>query len=210
MSKLEYYIIDTETTGLKAGHNEVTEISIIRCKDRHQLTRRIKAEHPERASDMALEITGLTFEDLLNGDKKEDVVTACETFFNQDGKTPEHRCMVAHNASFDKRFCHALWESCNKQFPSVIWLDTIKLAKLWSKKVGIKPDNFKLGTVLKFAAIKPMPGAHDAGSDARNTYLFWKKAMDNDLDYLAATKRYPHNFVKEGKSEMNIDMSDIY
>lgn len=212
MSKLEYYVIDTETTGLKAGHNEVTEISIVRCRDRHQLTRQIRAEFPERANDVALRITGKTFEDLLEGDDKEDVVNACNLFFNQDGLTPEHRCIVAHNAPFDKRFCHALWESCGQQFPAIVWLCTIKLSKLWSQKLGSKPENFQLGTMLKYAGIKPMPGAHDAGSDARNTYLLWSKGMASDLDYLQATKRYPHNIMqKEGSvTEMDIDMADIY
>jgi DNA polymerase III alpha subunit (gram-positive type) len=189
---LNYYIIDTETTGLRAGFQEVTEISIVRCSDRHQLTRKIRAEFPERASEQALQVTNRTFEDLLEGDTKEDVVSSCEAFFAQDGKTAEHRCMVAHNAPFDKRFCHSLWESCGKNFPAVCWMDTIKFAKDWSKQIGILPKNFKLGSVLKFANITPMPGAHDAGSDARNTYPVWKKGMDVGIDHLGSIKRYPH------------------
>jgi len=192
MSNLSYYIIDTETTGLKAGHNEVTEISIVRCSDRHQLTRKIRAEFPERASEQALIVTNRTFEDLLDGDAKEDVVAEYEAWLEQDGLTPEHRCMVAHNAPFDKRFCHALWESCGKEFPAICWMDTIAYAKDWAKHIGKMPENFKLGTVLKFANITPMPGAHDAGSDARNTYLVWKKGMDNGIDHLGSIRRYPH------------------
>jgi DNA polymerase III epsilon subunit-like protein len=204
---LVYYVIDTETTGLEAGYNEVTEISIVRCLDRNQLTKQIRAEFPERASDIALEVTNRTFEDLLEGESKEDAVAACEAFFAQDGKTPEHRCIVAHNAPFDKRFCHALWESCGKSFPAIVWMDTIALVKVWAKKIGQQPKNHKLGTVLKFANITAMPGAHDAGSDARNTYLLWKKGMGENIDYLSATRRYPHNVA--GQSKMEIDMADV-
>jgi len=192
MSSLKYYIIDTETTGLKAGYHEMTEISIIRCDDRHQLTRRIKAEFPDRASEQALSITGKTIKDIIQGSKKENIVDECNAFFTQDGLTPEHRCMVAHNAPFDKRFCHALWGSCGEEFPAICWMDTIKFTKVWGNQIGRLPSNFKLATVLKFANITPMPGAHDAGSDARNTYLIWKKGIDKGIDHLEAIKRYPH------------------
>lgn len=195
---LNYYVIDTETTGLKAGFNEVTEISIIRCSDRHQLTRKILAEFPERVSPQALAATNRTFEDLLVGESKEKIVEECNAFFMQDGLTPEHRCMVAHNAAFDKRFCHALWESCRSSFVAICWMDTIKFAKDWSKKVGILPENFKLASVLKFANISPLPGAHNAGADARNTYLIWKKGMDLEMDHLNAIRRYPHYMLADG------------
>lgn len=209
-NSIEYYVLDTETTGVNTKKHEVTEISIVRCSDRHQLTRLIKAEHPENVQPQALEATGRTYEDLLKGESRHTAVAACNAFFEQDGKTPEHRCIVAHNAGFDKRFCHALWESCEQNFPAVMWMDTIKVFKLWCEGLGRKPENFKLGTVVKFAGIKAMPGAHDAGSDARNTYLLWKKAMDLKLDYLAATKRYPHHVIQQGASDMDFDMSDAF
>ncbi len=197
---LNYYVIDTETTGLSAGWNEVTEISIIRCTDRRQLTKRVKAEFPERASEKALEITGRSFESLLDGDSKEDVIKMCNNFFAQDNLTPEHRCIIAHNAAFDKRFCHALWESVGKEFPAICWMDTIKFAKDWSKQIGALPEtntktgkpSFNLASVLKFANITPMPGQHSAAPDARNTYLLWKKGTDLNIDHLSSIKRYPH------------------
>ena len=57
MSGIHYYVIDTETTGLKSNYHEMTEIGIIRCSDRVQLWRQIKCFYPERASLDALEIT---------------------------------------------------------------------------------------------------------------------------------------------------------
>ena len=41
-----------------------------------------------------------------------------------------------------------------------------------------------------------MPGEHNAGSDARNTYLLWRRGMDIGIDHLPAIKRYPHNIDK--------------
>ncbi|MHA2426420.1 MAG: 3'-5' exonuclease [Candidatus Hermodarchaeia archaeon] len=192
MSKISYYIVDTETNGLKPGWHEVTEISIVRCSDRTQLTRRIKCEHPERSHEIALEITGKSIPDLLKGGSKLDVVNRCNEFFAEDGKDPEHRCMVAHRASFDKNHCHALWAEVGQEFPANHWMDTIKFAQDWAKYVGKKPENFKLATVLQFAGIKALPGQHNAGADARNTYLLWKKGMDLGINHLPAVKVYRH------------------
>jgi DNA polymerase III epsilon subunit-like protein len=191
---LNYYVIDTETTGLTPGHHEVVEISIIRCSDRHQLTKFIKAEHPDRSSPYALKITKKSMADLKVGESKEDVVSACNNFFNQDNKTPEHRCIVAHNAKFDKNFCHALWQSVNQEFPAVCWLDTMSLAKKWAKKNGINRPKLSLASVINFTGVMPVPGEHTAKADARNTYLVWKKNMDENIDYLTSIKRYPHIF----------------
>ena len=187
---LAYYILDTETTGVKAGWHEVVEISIIRCSDRHQLTRFIKAEYPERADERALMVTGKSIPDLMNGDSKEDVIGMCERFFDQDGLTPSHRCIIGHNVSFDKRFCHAMWESVGRVFPAVCWLDTLKVSKEWAKKIGRKPDNFQLSTLLKFADVK-LQNVHSAEGDTRNLYIFWKKHLSK-LNTVSMIKREPH------------------
>ena len=139
MNELQFYLIDTETSGLADKIHEVVQISIIRCSDRHQLSKYIKAEHPETASEEALRITGKTHADLLKGDSKESVVELCDNFFAQDGTTPEHRCIVGHNIQrFDCRFLQALWTKCNKEFPANLWLDTIPFTKAYAKKFGIE------------------------------------------------------------------------
>ena len=168
------------------------ELSVIRYDDRAQLTRQIKSEYPERANDQSPQITGRTITDIMKGDNREDVVLLFNKFFEQDGLTPEHRCIVAHSAPFDKRFCHALWESVGEVFPAVHWLDTVKMSKEWALKVGKKPENYKLPTMLKFAEVTPMKGIHNAGSDARNLYLLWKKSHDLKLNQVKMIKRYEH------------------
>jgi DNA polymerase III epsilon subunit-like protein len=187
-----YYVIDTETTGLKAGWNEITQISIIRCSDRTQLTRDIAIEHPERCQQQALQVIGKTIEELLIGCTREQAVSACERFWNQDGKTPEHRCLIAHNAQFDKRFCHALWQSVNKRFPVVCWLDTLIYIKLWSERMGVKLASKTLEKSLEFAKIAMKDPLHNASSDAQAVYRLWKRGMDARIDHLPAIKRFPH------------------
>lgn len=191
---LSYYIIDTETTGLKPNWHEITQISIIRTTDRHQISKLIRAEYPKRASQEALDVTGRTIDDILKGESRITVVNSIHDWLLQDGLTDEHRCMVAHNAPFDKNFCHALWKSVDKQFPAICWMDTKTFAKLWAKKLGIEKPKLTLAASLEFTGLKPIDAkVHNAISDSRNTYLLWKKGMDEGLDHLSCIKRYPHD-----------------
>lgn len=173
---LSYYVIDTETTGIKAGWHEITEISIIRCSDRNQLTRLVRSDYPERANPEALRITGRSYESLSEGESKRDIVNLCNAFFEQDGLTPEHRCIIGHNVNFDKRFCHALWGEVGEVFPAVCWLDSLKVSKEWAKKIGKKPENYKLSTLLKFADIN-IKNVHTAEGDTRSLYILWEKYL---------------------------------
>ena len=146
----------------------------------------MKAQFPERAHKIALDKTGRTLSDILVGDSKESMIESCNEFLKEDGKTAAHRCMVAHNAPFDKRFCHATWADIGQLFPADNWMCTMKYSRAWARKIGAASENPQLHTVLGFHNIKPLPGIHDAGSDARNTYLFWKKGMEEGIDHLQA------------------------
>lgn len=192
---LKYYVIDTETTGLKSGHHEMTEIGIIRCTDRVQLWRKIKCEYPERASYDALMITKKTMADLETGHNNSDVVTECNKFFNEDGATSAHRVIIAHNASFDRKFLHALWEKNGQEFPAHLWLDTIALTREYAKKIGLVKPKVNLHAACDIAGIKKISEAHNAKVDSRNTYLLHKDLVeDKKIDYLPFIKTAIHDF----------------
>jgi DNA polymerase III epsilon subunit-like protein len=197
---LLFYVIDTETTGLKAGYNEMTEVGIIRCTDRLQLWRQIKCEYPERANFDALAITKKTLADLEMGHPKEAIVSECLRFFNEDGATPAHRCIVAHNAAFDRRFLHALWEACGETFPAHLWVDTMALTKDHAKKAGLLQPNvkqsFKLHDSCNLIGIKKFADAHNAKVDSRNTYLLFNDLVNNKkVNYLPHIKTVVHQYV---------------
>lgn len=201
MSGLRFYVIDTETTGLKVNYNEMTEIGIIRVIDRVQLWRQIKCERPETANFDALAITKKTLADLEKGYDKEDVVIECDKFFNEDGLTPGHRCIVAHNAPFDRRFLQALWASCGKSFPANLWLDSISLTKEYAKKAGLlvkagkgeKRQSFALHAACDLVKINKISEAHNAKVDSRNTYLLYKNLIEQkNVDYLPLIKTDVH------------------
>ena len=193
MSGIKFYIIDTETNGLKCSYHEINEIGIIRCDDRVQLWRSIICEYPERSSFDALAVTKKTLADLEKGQSKEDVIAECEKFFAEDGLTPAHRCIVAHNASFDRRFLHALWGSCGKEFPAHLWLDTIALTKVYAKQIGLVKPKVNLHAACDIVGIKKISEAHNAKVDSRNTYLLHKSLVDDKkVDYLPLIKTEVH------------------
>lgn len=205
---LQFYVIDTETTGLSPAIHEIVEISIIRCSDRNQITKNIKALRPEKASFEALKVINKSYKDIVCGEDRETVVNAISSFLEEDGYTPEHRCMVAHNAVFDKNFCHALWTSVGKDFPAILWLDTKPLVKAWAVKQGIVKPKLTLAASLEFCGLKAFAGQHNAKSDARNAWQLWKKADDANEDILPFTKRYPHSS-SASSSSVEDYLSDI-
>lgn len=201
MSGIVYYVVDTETNGLKVGHHEITQISIIRCEDKVQMSRYIKIDHPDRSSEDALKITNRTIEDLKKGISKEEAIDLFSSFFEEDEKTSEHRCVIAHNASFDRRHLYSMWGSLNKKFPADLWLDSKELGRSFAKKQGIIKPKLDLGNMLKIAGISPREGAHNAIIDTQNTYLLWKKMIDSNVDYLPLIKRELHQLNLNETSE---------
>lgn len=193
MSKLQFYTIDVETTGFSLDWHEITQISIIRNSDRHQMSKFIKPEFPQRVSKQALEATGRTYKDLLKGLPKKEAVEELNKFIENDGQTSEHRCMIGHNVSFDRRFCFALWASLGKIFPASLWLDTKSCTKAYANKyLGIAKPKLTLQASLELCG-KKMPGtAHDAIVDTRGTYILHDHLVKQGFDYLPFIKRTPH------------------
>ena len=191
---ISYWILDVESTGLKAGYHEVTEIGIIRAMDRVQLWRNVKCENPQNASYDALQITKKTLADLEKGHTREQVVEECNKFFETDGLTPAHRCIVGHNIySFDRRFLFALWESVGKTFPATLWLDTIPMTKAYAKQIGLVKPKVNLHAACDIVGVKKLSDAHNAKVDSRNSYLLWKNLVeDKKVDYLPFIKTAEH------------------
>jgi DNA polymerase III subunit epsilon len=192
MSDINYLVIDTETTGLATGFHDLVEISIIRFHDRMQMTRIIKAKNPKNASFDALVITGKKMSDLYKGIECEQMINEVNEFIESDGLTPAHRCIVAHNASFDRRFLHHTWDAHNKSFPANLWLDTLAICRKIVKRQGLIKPSLKLNDICDRFGIQKFAGQHSAAGDSRNTYMLLKQFMDNKEDYIELIKSIPH------------------
>lgn len=199
---MHYYVLDVETTGLDAKKHEITQLTIIRVSDRKLRNRYIKADHPELASPEALRVTGRTIADLSTGVGKLEAIEAMEEFLNQDGATPEHRCIIGHNVSFDMRFCHALWAQFKKTFPANCWLCTKAYAKQYATRMGISKPKLSLGDSMEMCGIEPKYGkAHNSEVDTKHTYLLYKFIKEEGVEHLPLIKRIPHGFEKTGSDE---------
>lgn len=193
MADINYYVLDTETTGMKVGWNEITQISIIRCTDRRQLNKYIKALFPKRVHKMALVKTGRTYADLLKGETKGEVVEFCNKFFEEDGCDPEERCIIGHNIiGFDKGFLHELWAGEGQVFPAALWLDTMRWINDWKVKKGLTSKKSNLNWSLEALGITPRPGSHNAVVDTQNNYILWDRLKKEGVPAIPHMKRFAH------------------
>lgn len=200
---IQYYVADSETLGLKSGWHEMNQLSIKRCSDGVQKSFDICVVHPERASKEALDIQGITRQDLKRGLPIKDVVHELTKFIEEDGLNPESRCIVGHNVAFDRRFAHAAWEQCKTQFPADLWLCTKKFFKNYVNKVGPEKIMQRQSTgepKVKFgqdlcligAGLQPKYGAHTAEVDCENCYQLWDFLMHENLNHVRVIEQHPH------------------
>lgn len=194
---LNYYFLDVETTGLKAGWHEISQISIIRHSDRNQISKYIKVRNPSRTSPEALAATGRTMDDLRKGISKEEAVDACHKFLLSDGQTEEHRCIVGHNISCDKRFCHATWEEVGKVFPALLWLDTMACSKHYlTRQMGLEKPSVKLDACMDHFGLTKRGDAHNAIVDTQHNFILYEHLKKVGFDFLPYIKRLPHEAPK--------------
>lgn len=212
---IHYYLLDTETTGLKTNYHEIVQISLIRYNDKFQSTVNIKPLFPDRASYDVLKILNKSKADLLKGEHKSKAVEYMHNIMCEDGAQPKDRCIIAHNASFDKRFCHSLWESENKEFPAEMWLCSMAFSKLYANTIGkekfakqqnqLKPK-FGLDMCLAAANIAPQSGHHNAVIDTQNLNSLTEFLFKQNLNHVSLIKREPHKLFG---SEQNYDLTDF-
>jgi DNA polymerase III epsilon subunit-like protein len=203
---IEYYLLDTETTGLKNSYHEINQISIIRVSDGVQCTVNIAVDYPRRSNPEALKIQNKTYRDLLQGVPKSEAVARVDQFMLGDGKTTEHRCIVAYNAAFDRRFCHATWASLSKQFPADLWLCAMAFGKKYAKRIGpekiaqaqnLPKPKFSLDLFMQAVGLPVKYGSHSATIDTQNTLVLFNFLMAQKLDYVGLIKREPHRIITE-------------
>ena len=193
MAGIVFYILDLETTGLSKLRHEIIEISVIRVSDRCQINRQVRADRPNDASFDALKITGKTIDDLYIGISKKQMIADIEEFFNQDGLTPAHRCIVGHNIiGFDKNFLHYAWDKADKQFPAELWFDTLSMCRKVAKDMGLVRPRLNLHSVCDMFGIKKIATAHNSKDDTKNNYMLFQYFIDKKIPYLELIKRIPH------------------
>jgi DNA polymerase III epsilon subunit-like protein len=179
----------------------VNQISVIRVADGFQKTANIAVDFPNRANPDALRIQKKAKHELKIGVPRDDVVEELDAFFEEDGLTAAHRCIVGHSVAFDRRFCHAMWAFSGKEFKADLWLCTRSFAMRWGKRIGPEKiaaiqeqpkAKYSLDMCMKAAGLPAKFGAHSATIDTQNTLTLFNFLMDKKLDYVSIIKRVPH------------------
>jgi len=224
---INYYVLDTETSGLMIDVHEINQISVLRVIDREQLSIQIKVKHPHVYSPQALEVQGITPDDLKKGVPVEEAVESVNMFLQEDGQTKAHRCIIAHNAPFDRKFVHRAWDRLDIEFPADLWLCTQSFSKRHVAKhrngekiaeaqvkcgVEIKRDKFGslkpkfgLNNFMMGVGLVPKLGAHSAEVDVQNTVELYQWLMNSNTEHVSLIGRVPHKEVVVGSDSLDID-----
>lgn len=161
---------DLETTGLKSGHHEVTELGFIHEK-LGALCVRVMPRYLGRAQNEALHISRFKAEDWA-GELHLDKVLPTIVKFMSD------TILVGHNITgFDVPFLIADIESrgFNTDFIPRVRIDTQVLATTFLVKHGL--NGVSLNSCCKYFGISN-DGAHNAYDDALRTKLVYEGIMD--------------------------------
>lgn len=162
-----YVALDTETTGLCPGVNEVIEIGIVRFRDWQPVKEYdilIKPYSPIPA--FITNLTGISNEMVETSPGIKDVIEDFMFFIGEDD-------VVGHNLSFDLNFLAASGAPIKDS--DLVFHDTMKIARKKLKK-GVEVDNHKLCTMCDYYGIE-IRNAHRAADDARATGKLFKKLV---------------------------------
>jgi DNA polymerase-3 subunit epsilon len=163
-------VLDFETTGLSPGVGDrAIEIGAVRIEDGEVTARFQELMNPgQRVNSFIESYTGITNAMLTHARPCEEVMRDFAEFI--DGYN-----LVAHNASFDKRFLDA-----ELQRISMGYTGQFSCSMLAARRIFQQAPDHKLGTLIKFMHI-PVEGVfHRALYDSEMTAKLWL-AMLHDV-----------------------------
>jgi len=162
-------ILDFETTGLSPGAGDrAIEIGAVRL-DGGQVTARFQElmNPGQRISGFIESYTGITNEMLDNARPCREVMRDFAEFIGAYN-------LVAHNASFDKRFLDAELQRLTVDYPG-----QFACSMLAARRIYQQAPNHRLGTLVAYMNI-PVEGTfHRALYDSEMTAKLWLAMLDN-------------------------------
>lgn len=206
----EFVVFDLETTGLKAGSEEITEIGAVICKKGEILDKFQTFVNPKKHIPPNItQLTGIRDSDVRDAPELKE---ALEAFLEFVGDRP----LAAHNASFDMEFVAVGCEKTGLEFNSLA-LDTLVMAQCLLPNL----KKHKLNLVASFLGL-PDFNHHRASDDAITTAhlmdrfftMLREKGIENVRDinpYMQSQKknangryRYPKHIIILAKNQIGI------
>jgi DNA polymerase-3 subunit epsilon len=175
-------VLDFETTGLSPDYGDrAIEIGAIRIENGEVVDRFQALMNPGRRINRFIEdYTGIT-----NGMLKD--APPCKEVMHEFADFIDGYNLVAHNASFDKRFLDAELGKISRSYSG-----QFACSMLMSRRIYQNAPNHKLGTLVEYTNI-PTDGAfHRALFDSEMTAKLWLAMLDNisqqyDIDSIPFT-----------------------
>lgn len=178
LDKLEFIILDIETTGLEPLQHEITEIGALKIKGKEVqsiFSSLIRPNHPISAEITRL--TGINNEMVKDSPSAKEVLPKFLDFADSS-------ILVAHNADFDIPFIkYHMKQLIDKDLKNDV-ICTVKLARFLLPEL----QNHKLHTVATHLGFK-VENRHRAMGDAELTYQIWVKFLPLLKEKGIASKR---------------------
>ncbi|WDE03739.1 3'-5' exonuclease [Thalassomonas viridans] len=179
-------VLDFETTGLSPDQGDrAIEIGAVRLQN-GVITERFQQlmDPGRRISPFIEEYTGITNAMLADAAPVSQVMAEFADFIGDDN-------LVAHNASFDKRFLDAEFARISRSYPG-----EFACSLLVSRRLYQDCPNHKLGTLVRWKNITGEGSFHRALYDAEMTAYLWL-AMLADIREQSQLELVPFELVTE-------------
>lgn len=165
-------VLDFETTGLSPDHGDrAIEIGAVRIENGRITGRFQQLMNPGRRINSFIEgYTGITNAMVRDAPACEEVMTDFREFI-------EDFDLVAHNASFDRRFLEAELQRLRLRHTS-----EFACSMLVSRRVYPDAPSHKLGTLVEYKCIPTSGTFHRALADAEMTTHLWLRMLDDITD----------------------------
>jgi DNA polymerase-3 subunit epsilon len=165
----EMIVLDFETTGLSSQYDRVIEVGALLIKNHKIIDEFVELMNPGVVlSSFITSLTGISNAMLQGKPKPEFIMPKLLTFIG-------NRPIVAHNASFDKRFLIAELDRAKLSIENP-FVCTMRLAK----KLLPEATSFKLADIARHVGIRVNnQSAHRALSDIKVTAKLWKHLHDH-------------------------------
>tara|TARA_R110001583_G_scaffold171268_2_gene324806 strand:- start:731 stop:1375 length:645 start_codon:yes stop_codon:yes gene_type:complete len=162
-------ILDFETTGLSPNMGDrAIEIGAVRLVNGEITERFQELMNPgQRVSAFIEDYTGISNDMLVEADSCEVVMARFADFMGDDN-------LIAHNASFDKRFLDSELERIGRYYNG-----DFSCSLLLSRRIFQDAHSHKLGELVRFANIESSGGFHRALYDSEMTAKVWMKMLED-------------------------------
>lgn len=162
-------ILDFETTGLSPDMGDrAIEIGAVRLVDGEITERFQELMNPgKRVSAFIEDYTGISNDMLVDADSCEAVMERFADFIQDDN-------LIAHNASFDKRFLDAELARIGRSYSG-----EFSCSLLLSRRIFQDSYNHKLGELVNYCDIESSGEFHRALYDSEMTAKVWVKMLED-------------------------------